>query len=189
MEKFVYVQGPGVLWDTLFLLELYFNGEEAFHGSPPEYAQKEHRQFAEMRMQVRSVSEKLLPYFYLGAQPQAPLTAYANAHWQSFSEGEAGVFVSFLEFLRDGARLKAFLFRQYFPNIRGRDPAELGADALQEAVMRSALPEVLKLYLLDIFLSGEEETRFLCTQRAQDGMTPPSVKCSFSPSAARCRST
>ncbi len=169
MEKFVYVQGPGLLEDTLFLLKLYFNGEEALreYRKLPDFEEEELERYAAMRKKARSVSEKLLPYFYLGTQDDTPLSAYVRANWHEFAADGANVISSFLDSLRNWPRLKSAMFRRYFPDIAVAEPANLSHDLLRNVVVTSDLPDVLRMYLLDFFLSDESESLFLTEQLQQ----------------------
>jgi len=166
MINFVYTKEPGLLLDALFLLKLYFNGEEAYKEFRNDryFEEQDIAYYEMMKNKISDVNETLLPFFYYRADDDkgTPLLSYLQLHWESVINTGDSVIDGFYAILRDYSGFKRFVFTLLFPELN--EGSEYSDEVLLDTVLKSSYPNDFKVYLLTFMHSPETVAEALIAQ-------------------------
>jgi len=165
MNNFVYSKEPGILMDALFLLKLYFNGEEAYteFRNDPEFEENDIAYFEMMKNKLRDIDEQLYPFFYYRANDDmgTPLISYLQTNWNEIVSSDDSILSGFSAFLQDSSRLREFMFHHFFPDNETEANGKLCEHLILTSVLNSAYPNEVKLHLLRFLVSPQDGTKIL----------------------------
>jgi len=161
LNKVVYLQEPGILYDMLFALKLRFNGERAYLPLRTEssFSMQNENFYRLIIDKLADVSDKLLPFFYYDDDRDIAtgMFVYVRDYINLTAFQESGLIEYFYSTLRDVNRLKQSIYKNYISDACPDDFDKNTLYTVKDTLLQADLPGDIKMYLLDFLLYGEKQ--------------------------------